>query len=42
MTPPFRLTDAQLFEERAGRPKIFLDRLAERFGALAQPLDVHE
>jgi len=35
MTPPFRLTDAQLFEERAGRPKIILDCLLECFGPLA-------
>jgi hypothetical protein len=29
--PPFGLTDVQLFEERAGRPELFLDRSLEFF-----------
>jgi len=29
MTPPFGLTDEQLFKERAGRPELFLDRSLE-------------
>jgi hypothetical protein len=35
MTPPFGLTDPQLFEERAGRPELFLDRSLEIFRLLA-------
>jgi hypothetical protein len=35
MTPPFGLTDVQLFEERLGRPELFLDRSSEFFRLLA-------
>lgn len=35
MPPPFRLTDVQFLDERSGRPKVFLDRVAERFRLLA-------
>jgi hypothetical protein len=35
MTPPFGLTDLDLFEERADRPKLLLDRSLEFFGPLA-------
>jgi hypothetical protein len=35
MTPPFGLTDAQLFDERAGRPEVFLDRSLEFFRVLS-------
>jgi hypothetical protein len=42
MTPPFGLTDEQLFEERAGRPELFLDGSSEFFRLLAEPLDKHE
>jgi hypothetical protein len=31
MTPPFGLTDVQLFEERANRPALFLDCSLECF-----------
>jgi hypothetical protein len=42
MTPPFGLTDLQLFDERASRPEIFLDGSLEFFRLLAQPLDEPE
>ena len=32
MTPPFGLADAQVFDKRADRPKLFLDRSLEFFG----------
>jgi hypothetical protein len=35
MTPPFSPTDVQLFEERAGRPELFLDGSLEFFRLLA-------
>jgi hypothetical protein len=35
MTPPFGLTDAQLFDERADGPDLFLDRPLEFFRLLA-------
>jgi hypothetical protein len=35
MTPPFGLTDAQLFEERADRPEFLLDCSVEFFRLLA-------
>jgi hypothetical protein len=35
MTPPFGLTDVQLFEERADRAELFLDRSLEFFRLLA-------
>jgi hypothetical protein len=35
MTPPFGLTDVQLFEERAGGAEPFLDRSLEFFRLLA-------
>jgi hypothetical protein len=31
MTPPFGLRDEQLFEERADRPELFLDRSLKFF-----------
>jgi len=42
MTPPFGLTNMQLFEESAGRPQLFLDRSLEFFRLLASSLDAHE
>jgi hypothetical protein len=35
MPPPLRLTNAQIFDERARRPKIFFDRFVERCRLLA-------
>jgi hypothetical protein len=35
MTPPFGLRDEQLFEERADRPELFLDRSLKFFRRLA-------
>jgi hypothetical protein len=35
MTSPFGLTDVQPFEERAGRPELFLDRSSDFFRLLA-------
>jgi len=34
MTPPFRLPNLQFFEERTGRPTLFLDRSLELFRLL--------
>ena len=42
MTSPFGLTDAQIFDERLGRPNLFVDGSSEFFRLLAEPLDVHE
>ena len=36
MTPPFSLTDVQLFEERAGRPELLLDGSLELFRLVAE------
>ena len=35
MTSPFGLTDVQFFEERLGRPALFIDRSLECFRLLA-------
>ncbi len=42
MTPPFGLTNLQLFELRADRAKFFFDRSLEVFSLQAQPLDAHQ
>jgi hypothetical protein len=42
MTPPLRLIDAQLFDERLGRHHVFLDASSEVFRLLAEPLEVQD
>ena len=40
--PPFGLPDTQLFDVRAERPGLLLDRSLKFFRLLAYPLDLHE
>jgi hypothetical protein len=42
LTPSFRLTDTQIIDERAGRPKFFLECSLECLRILPQPLDAQK